>query len=145
MVRVHDLRANCKVWLYSAGDKGVFGDGKARLLEAIAQHGSLQGACAALGISYRKAWADLRKAEACLGVRLVERVRGGCGGGHMTLTTEAHAVMAAYRPFRDRVTVCLQEAFETLLATLRNKDAAAGPGASPLRRERPGVRRECLD
>ena len=55
-----------KLWISSDEAEGVFGDGKWRLLEAIEKDGSLNAASRSLGISYRKAWGDLKKAESCL-------------------------------------------------------------------------------
>lgn len=90
---------NHRVWLYRDGLPGVFGDGKAQILAAIADTGSLNLAAIRLGMSYRKAWADLRKAETCLGVPLVERSRGGPGGGGTILTPTAQRLLAAWQAF----------------------------------------------
>lgn len=88
------------MWVYCEGAPGVFGEGKARLLEGIRRHGSLKQATEALGFSYRKAWEDLRKAEACLGVALLERNRGGRGGGGTKLTPAAEVYLQAYQALR---------------------------------------------
>ncbi len=32
-----ELRPNCRLWMYAHGTAGVFGDGKYRLLHAIAE------------------------------------------------------------------------------------------------------------
>jgi molybdate transport system regulatory protein len=114
------LHPNCRLWIYSTENAGVFGDGKARLLAAVEQCGSLRRACAGMGMSYRKAWGDLRKAEACLGMRLVERVRGGTGGGETRLTADGRRVLAAYRRFRTRVESGLQEAFGEFKEAIRS-------------------------
>ncbi len=105
------MRANCKVWLFAEGRPGVFGDGKLALLQAIATHGSLREACSALNLSYRKAWGDLRKTEACLGFGVVARRRGGADGGGTSLTPRALALLEHYRAFRDRVRADLEAAF----------------------------------
>jgi molybdate transport system regulatory protein len=102
-MRKSPLRAGCRVWFYREGAPGVFGDGKARLLASIQRAGSLKQACEATGISYRKAWGDLRKAEACLGVALLYRVRGGRGGGGTKLTPAAIHYLRIYRRFQERV------------------------------------------
>ena len=75
-----------KLWMSSSDAEGVFGDGKWRLLGAIEQHGSLSAAAVALDMSYRKAWGDLRKAEDCLKIALIENHRGGRTGGRTDLT-----------------------------------------------------------
>ena len=108
-----DLRVNCKVWLYSVATEGVFGDGKLRLLEAIDRTGSLQQACAELEISYRKAWGDLRKAEKCLGMRLVTPLHGGRNGGSTSLSPDAQRLIAAYGRMRRKAEKSLAGAFAT--------------------------------
>lgn len=115
-----ELRPNCRLWMYAPGTAGVFGDGKCRLLLAIASHGSIQKAARANGISYRKAWADLRKAEECLGVPLLNRQRGGKAGGATTLTDGARAVLSAYETFRSEATAGLQAAFDRFVQTAQS-------------------------
>ena len=80
------VRAEFKLWLSCDDARSVFGVGKWRLLEAIQREGSLRAAAASLGMSYRKAWGDLRTAETALGVAFLERRRGGSDGGEMHLT-----------------------------------------------------------
>ena len=46
------------------------------LLCAVAEHGSLLRACAAVGVSYRHAWALIRDGEALLGMPLLLMERG---------------------------------------------------------------------
>ena len=57
------LRARFKLWLSAKDIEGVFGDGKWRLLKAIETEGSKTTAIQKLGISYRKAWGDLKKSQ----------------------------------------------------------------------------------
>lgn len=100
---MNKLKANCRIWLYSADAPGVFGDGKVRLLTEIVATGSLRKAAANLGISYRKAWSDLAKAESCLGIDLIIRKRGGAAGGSTQLTSQGLQVIAAYKKFQAHV------------------------------------------
>ncbi|MCJ7693460.1 MAG: LysR family transcriptional regulator [Sedimentisphaerales bacterium] len=94
------VRARFKLWLNTEEAEGVFGDGKWRLLKAIESAGSLKAASKNLKISYRKAWGDLKKAEQHLGVKLVERERGGDKGGRTDLTKEGKKWVRAYGKFR---------------------------------------------
>lgn len=110
-----ELHPNCRLWMYAPGVAGVFGDGKCRLLRAIATHGSLQKATREIGMSYRKAWADLRKAEECLGIPLLTRQRGGRAGGATTLTNGAQAVLAAYDAFHSEATAGIQTTFDRFI------------------------------
>lgn len=69
------------------------------MLEAIHRTGSLRAAADALGVSYRKAWGDLRDAERTLGVTLLERRRGGADGGESRLSEAGRKWMAEYARF----------------------------------------------
>jgi molybdate transport system regulatory protein len=97
------LRPRMKLWLSSASTEGVFGDGKWRLLRAIDSEGSLRAAADKLGISYRKAWGDLKKAEKNLNTALIERVRGGPKGGKSVLTKQGDDWLRAYNSFRSDI------------------------------------------
>lgn len=94
------LRARFKLWFSTEDAEGIFGDGKWRLLKAIESAGSLKAASDKLGISYRKAWGDLKKAEQNLGVNLVQKERGGDKGGRTGLTKQGKEWVAAYGKFR---------------------------------------------
>ncbi len=63
-------------------------------------------------ISYRKAWGDLRKAEASLGCQLVERHRGGRSGGEMQLTALGERWLRNYGNFRRGVEKAVIEVFD---------------------------------
>lgn len=109
------LAPRFKLWLSSGDTEGVFGDGKWRLLEAIGQDGSLRAAAKTLGISYRKAWGDLKKAEESLGVQFIDRHRGGQSGGEMTLTAAGTQWVKAYGRFRADVEKHVDRAFANFL------------------------------
>jgi len=106
------LRPRLKVWLECDTGEGAFGDGRWRLLEAVAREGSLKGASDALGISYRKAWGDLRKAEGGLGIQLIEKRRGGADGGETLLTDAGRQWLAAYKRFRRKVEKAVAKEFK---------------------------------
>ena len=106
-----ELHPNLKLWIYSEGSEGVFGHGKVRLLEEIDHRGSLCEAAKALSMSYRKAWGDLKKAEACLQVHLIETTRGGQGGGNTVLTDQGRQLIKAYKAFDRRVQQTMNKAF----------------------------------
>lgn len=108
-----------KLWIFADDRPGVFGDGKLRLIEEIAQRGSLREAAATLGISYRKAWGDLKKAEACLGVPLLDRTRGGQSGGGTVLTKQAQQILAYYRRMHTDIESAMQHNFGIFLLRLK--------------------------
>lgn len=99
-----------KMWLSRSGE-GAFGHGKWQLLEAIHREGSLRAAADALGISYRKAWGDLRKAERVLGIAFLERHRGGLEGGESCLTEDGKKWLKEYGRFQSEVEDHMARAF----------------------------------
>jgi molybdate transport system regulatory protein len=107
-----------KLWLSSSDNEGVFGDGKWRLLQAIERESSLKAAAASLHISYRKAWGDLKKAEECLGIRFIEKHRGGDHGGETILTEDGRRWLSAYSQFRSALHHALETTFQDHIASL---------------------------
>ena len=107
------LHPRFKLWLSTEDARGVLGDGKWRLLQAVGREGSLQAASKSLGISYRKAWGDLKKAQAGLGVALVEKQRGGRTGGQTTLTAQGKKWLKAYTRLRRDVEKTVATAYHT--------------------------------
>lgn len=106
------LQPGMKMWLSSTDSKGVFGDGKWRLLGAIERTGSLKAACEVLGISYRKAWGDLKKAQTFLGTTFLEKHRGGAGGGNTLLTPQGRKWLKAYSKFRRDVERAVERSYK---------------------------------
>jgi molybdate transport system regulatory protein len=73
----------------------TFGTADAELLRAIAEHGSVSGATEALGRSRARGLNRLTDLEDAFG-SLVERQRGGAGGGGSRLTAEARRLLARF-------------------------------------------------
>jgi len=95
-----------KIWLAEdaeAGGDGFLGEGRFQLLLAIDRAGSLRKAAEELGISYRKAWGDIRAAEAHLGFELVDRQRGGNSGGSSVLTERARQLLQAFEEVKANI------------------------------------------
>ena len=77
-----------------------FGPGVAELLEDIEETGSVRNASAKMGLSYSKAWMMIRIASTGLGAEIVNRTKGGIGGGgSATLTDEGRELLKRYRAF----------------------------------------------
>jgi len=82
------LQVRSKIWLEVNGEP-VFGQGRDELLRLIRKTGSINGAAKEMGIPYRKAWTYIDAMEKRLGFPLVNRLKGGTGGGESTLTPPA--------------------------------------------------------
>ena len=112
------LKPRFKLWLDRDNIRGVFGDGKWRLLKAIDNAGSLSTASKSLQISYRKAWGDLKKAQNALNINLVEKQRGGSLGGRTILTNEGRKWIEAYTRFRGDIEEAVEKAFNNRMKEL---------------------------
>jgi molybdate transport system regulatory protein len=83
------------------------------LLQAIYEHGSLNGAADALGRSYSRSQQRVVELEDAFG-QLVERKRGGSGGGGSSLTATARDLLREFDRLRAEFTG-VAEAEETVL------------------------------
>ena len=79
------------------GERHLLGPGKADLLAAIDEQGSLAGAARALDMSYMRAWQLLRAMNGDFRAPLVAVERGGSARGGAQLTTTGRRVLALYR------------------------------------------------
>lgn len=75
----------------------MLGPGKAELLEGIAATGSIAEAGRRMGMSYQRAWSLVQTLNAGFAEPLVERQRGGSGGGGARLTATGERVLEIYR------------------------------------------------
>jgi molybdate transport system regulatory protein len=78
------------------GSAIALGPGKAELLCAIDETGSISAAARRMGMSYRRAWLLVRTMNECFRAPLVEAVKGGNDGGGAQLTKTGRNVLAEY-------------------------------------------------
>ena len=86
----------------------------ADFLEAVAESGSMLGACQIRDISYSKGWKMLKIAEAQLGIQFLERQTGGSKGGFSVLTPEGKAFLEKFRRMETAVQAAAEAAFEKI-------------------------------
>ena len=106
------MEPHVKLYLQTDEEEGLFGDGKWRLLTAVREHGSIQEAARSLGRGYRKAWGDIRSAEAAFGRAIVKKKRGGAAGGATELTEFGVLLLDAWEKYRAEVRKCMKGAFK---------------------------------
>ncbi len=91
------------------GSTIAFGPGKADVLEALQQTGSITKAAGQLGMSYMRAWTLIRTMNRCSREPLVISVRGGTsGGGGAQLTAAGSEVLALYRRMESKCVSIIQ-------------------------------------
>ena len=76
---------------------GQLGPGKVRLLELIAETGSIRKAASGMKMSYRKAWLLLQSLETMFEGALIATTTGGRSGGGARLTPLGRRVVGQYR------------------------------------------------
>lgn len=79
------------------GAGAALGPGKVRLLELVADTGSIRKAAAGMKMSYRQAWLLLKALKETFGMALVETATGGKAGGGARLTPLGRFVVVRYR------------------------------------------------
>jgi molybdate transport system regulatory protein len=100
--------------VYIGGEGVTLTERDVRLLRAIDEEGSINRAAAELGRSYSRAQQRIVDLEDAFG-DLVERSRGGSGGGGSTLTDGARELLARYDRLRAAF-AGITETAETVLA-----------------------------
>ena len=105
------LRPRVKVWL-ECGDDYVFGHGISEILQAVDAAGSIKGAAARVGKSYRHVWSRIKEAEAAFGRPLIEAHVGGAGTRRSFLTDEARRLVAEFSALRESATEYVCREFE---------------------------------
>jgi molybdate transport system regulatory protein len=100
------------------GEHAALGPGKARLMELIAETGSISAAGRAMGMSYRRAWLLIDSLNAAFGAPLVAKQTGGSGGGGAALTRLGRDVVARYRRIERRAATAGRRDIAALVAAL---------------------------
>jgi molybdate transport system regulatory protein len=102
------MRLAFKLWLTDEEGK-AFGPGPAQLLSQVEETGSLRQAAAQLGMSYNKAWWNIKTMERRLGYSLLERTVGGNSGGGSRLTEPGRELLNRYRALEAEAAEMLRE------------------------------------
>ncbi len=112
----------------------ALGPGKVRLLELVAETGSIRKAAAGMKMSYRRGWLLLKSLEETFGAPLVTTATGGSSGGGARLSALGREVVRNYRSLE----VVAAKAAKKRLAALA---AAAAPQGKPQKQASRAVRK----
>jgi molybdate transport system regulatory protein len=115
------LRAQLRLML---GDEIAFGPGKADLLDAIQDTGSISGAGKKMGMSYRRAWLLVDAMNRCFQQPLVDTAKGGSQGGGAQLTDLGKKILQEYREIQIDIAAITDQHLQTLKPLLRKKPLA---------------------
>ena len=95
------MKAVTKIIFLDDNGEKFFGEGPARLLRGVEEHGSLRSAAISMEMAYTKALKLVKQAEAALGYPLITRTTGGKDGGGSILTPEGKRWLRQYEAYRD--------------------------------------------
>jgi molybdate transport system regulatory protein len=122
-------------------DRCSVGVGKIRLLEAIAQTGSLSQAARDIAMSYRRAWLLIDSMNAEFDTPVISASVGGSGGGGAKVTSFGRELMEAYRKLEMRLTPLTVDCMGKIAAHAVGRRGRSTAGSSrksiakPLKRE----------
>ncbi len=108
------------------GGEVALGPGKADLLQAIAETGSIAAAGRRLRMSYKRAWTLTEAMNRMFTQPLVDAAKGGSHGGGAALTPLGRRMLDAYRRLEAHVT---EAGADELAAIRRALTTRAGNGA----------------
>jgi len=111
------------------GGGRALGPGKVRLLEAIAETGSITKAGQALGMSYRRAWLLVDDMNTCFRDVVIATRPGGVHGGGANLTPFGEKLVESYRAIEAEAMDASRRHLSDLEAALKGS-AAARPTTS---------------
>jgi molybdate transport system regulatory protein len=109
---VRHLRIKSKIWIEDENGKIIFGSGRARILIAIEEYGSILAAAKHLEMSYRAVWGKIKATEERLGHPLLVRKAGGAQGGGSELTPLGKALVEQFRRLQDQTEAAANNLFD---------------------------------
>ena len=112
-MKPHEFRIRLHIHL---GSEHSLGPGKAALLEAIRETGSISAAARALGMAYRHAWELVDDLNACFTATVVESAAGGRRGGGARLTPFGAELLQQFREMEAAANAAIAPALDRLAA-----------------------------
>ena len=109
-----------KLKIYFVDDTGIqfMGIGVYWLLKGIMKHGSIRKAASVMNLSYVKAHGMINNLEDHLGIKVVERKRGGDSRGGAVLTASGEKLISLYEVYQDKVKSFAGKEFENFRSSL---------------------------
>ncbi len=107
------MEIKAKFWVENRGEV-VLGSGKAALLLAVHENGSIQRAAEEFGMSYRHAWGIIRKMEQRAGFKLINAQAGGGEGKGAQLTARGKDFLEKFTLFEETLRRVTTEKFREI-------------------------------
>lgn len=119
MVRSKKPRPRVRILIGSAT---ALGPGKVRLLEAIADLGSISAAARSMGMSYRRAWMLVDAMNKSFRGDVVSTVTGGKGGGGARVTTLGHDILGRYHSMETKAETSVRDDLSEFAELMQDAD-----------------------
>jgi len=108
-----------KIWIENEKGEGILGDGKWELLKIIHDTASLKTAIEKMGWGYRSTWTKLKNIENKLNFKIIEKSRGGIGGGGYTkLTKEGELLVEHFQKLHNEIDSIIKKPVEDFLSRI---------------------------
>ena len=108
------FRVRSRIWIEDEDGKVVFGAGRLRILDAVAEYGSILAAAHELRMSYRAVWGKIRATEKRMGKPLVTSKAGGRSGGGSELTPLALSLVEKFNKLQSLTNAAADAVFREL-------------------------------
>ena len=122
------MKVITRITFWDQNGEKFFGEGPARLLRGIEEHGSLRSAAMSMDMAYTKALKLMKNAEAALGFSLTTRTTGGKAGGGSILTPEGKAWLSRYEAYTKACAEANQQMFRKFFPKVGCVIMASGLG-----------------
>ena len=126
----------------SLGDGHSIGPGKARLLEAVGESGSISAAARSMGMAYRHAWELIDDMNQCFRSPVVEATSGGRAGGGAALTPFGDEVVRRFRAMEEAACAAMARDLEALERKVVGARAPRKRSRRPTQRSPGGSKRD---
>jgi len=115
-------------------DGTALGPGKVRLLELVAETGSIRKAAAKMKMSYRRAWLLLQALDGMFGEPLAATTTGGKAGGGARMSPLGKTVVATYRRIEAGASGIATRDLKSLANALESKGKSPAVGRKTSRK-----------
>lgn len=110
------MELKLKIYLTDIDGEKFMGIGVLWLLREVEEKGSLRKAAAALSISYSKAYYMIDKMEKSLGIKVIDRKKGGQNRDGASLTDKGRAFISLYDAFQKEAKLKIEENYDSFKA-----------------------------
>lgn len=118
--KYYNISLDYSILLNHSKNGNLLDEYKFSLLKKVNETGSLKAAAEELDVSYRKAWSNVEEIEQGLGLKLLDRKRGGAQGGKTHLTNDGLRLIEAHEALRNEFNKAIHKITKTFFHTIND-------------------------